>query len=168
MLTTGQITAWIAENLAVESSLVCGIDLAEVQIEHARAAYAASGIQFEVMDAQEVSSILRRIPPATGDMKDNLFDLCVSFTTLHWVYDVPRVFREVSTLLRPGGTSPSTSWEVLGRPLVLVNPSCAALRLRNSLLVHPSLLNSSPADCCLRQFPCTNGLARDEGVLRRS
>jgi len=77
--------------LAQVAKSVVGVEIAPETVEHARAAYAVSGLTFLQGDA-------RRIP-----CPDHSFDAVVSFETLEHFYEHDEFLAEVRRVLRPGG-----------------------------------------------------------------
>lgn len=77
--------------LARVSQSVVGVDIDGPTIEHARRAYADSGVEFEPGDCTEIP------------YKANSFDVVVSFETIEHIEQHAAFLREMRRVLRPGG-----------------------------------------------------------------
>ncbi len=76
---------------------VLGVDIAPEIVAHARAAYAASNLSFEVMDVNRL------------EVPDRAFDLAISFQVVEHLVDESGYFSEISRVLAPGGTAVLTT-----------------------------------------------------------
>ncbi len=86
---TGEAAFLLKE--AYPSAKITGIDIAPGMIDIAKSKPQSSGINFEVADAE-------RLPYKSGS-----FDLVVSASTLHWVADIRKAFREAFRMLKEDG-----------------------------------------------------------------
>ena len=79
--------------LASAAERVLGVDIAVEVVEHARDAYPAPNLSFEVMNVNHLG------------VADASFDVAVSFQVVEHLTDEAGYFREISRVLKPGGSA---------------------------------------------------------------